>query len=81
MFDDWGNDITNQTILQVNVLSGAIRAIGYNEPNCQCYNVPEPCIYGLRSCKPGDFTIRSDCENNYASHDSQILIHPPNQPY
>ena len=81
VFDDWGNDITDQTILQVNVLSGAIRAIGYNEPNCRCYVAPEPCSYGFRPCEPGDFAILSDCENNYASHDSQILIHPPNQPY
>ena len=36
VFDDWGNNITAQTSLQVNVLSGGIRAISYNEPNCQC---------------------------------------------
>ena len=43
--------------------------------------LPDPCSFSVRSCKPGDFAIRSDCENNYANHDSQILIHPPNQPY
>ena len=81
VFDDWDNDITNQTILQVNVLSGAIRAFSYNEPNCECYFLSEPCSYGYMLCEPGDFAIRSDCENNYAGHDSQILIHPPQQPY
>ena len=29
----------------------------------------------------GEVAIRSDCGNNYTSHVSQILIHPPNQPY
>ena len=86
VFDDWGNDITNQTILQVNVLSGAIRAFSYNEPNCWCNNFVAPfaCFDSYvytRSCKPGQVAIRSDCENNYASHVSQLLIHPPNQPY
>ena len=57
VFDDWGNDITNQTIIQVNVLSGAIRAIGYNEPNCECSLLSEPCLSEFRRCKPGDFTI------------------------
>ena len=86
VFDDWSNDITNQAILQVDVLSGAIRAISYNEPNCLCNNpiAPDTCFdYTPRNrmCKPGEVAIQSDCENNYASHDSQILIHPPKQPY
>ena len=77
VFDDWGNDITDQAILQVDVLSGAIRAFSYNEPDCGCYYAPDPCSFSVRSCKPGDFAIRSDCESNYANHDSQILIHRP----
>ena len=86
VFDDWGNDITVQTILQVNVLSGGIRTITYNEPNCLCNYpvVPDTCFDDMpknRSCKPGEVAIRSDCEYNYTSHDSQILIHPPHQPY
>ena len=87
VFDDWGNDITaDQTILQVDVLSDAIRAISYNEPNCRCnYPIaPDTCFDGApknRPCEPGEVAIRSDCKNNYASHGSQILIHPPNQPY
>ena len=37
VFDDWDNDITDQTNLQVNVLSGTIRAISYNEPDWSVY--------------------------------------------
>ena len=87
VFDDWGKDITNQTILQVSVLSGAARVISYG-PDCTCINpvAPDTCFDDsstLRICKPGEVevTILSHYENNYTSHDSQILIHPPNQPY
>ena len=79
VFDDWGNDITEQTKLQIIVLSGAAQAISYNEPNCQCYDHAPHFEY--RSCEPGEIAIQSDCgNNNYASHSSQILIHPPIQP-
>ena len=85
VFDDWGDNITTQTSLQVNVLSGGIRAISYNEPNCQCNSlfVLDTCFddYYTRPCEHGEVAIQSDCEMNYASHGSRILIHPPNQPY
>ena len=86
VFDDLGNNITDQTNLQVNVLSGAAHAISYNEPNCLCNNPVslDTCFNDRpknRSCEHGEVAIRSDCENSYTSHDSQILIHPPNQPY
>ena len=82
VFDYWDSAITERTILQVDVLSGATRTIRYNEPDCQCYSPPEPCIDPYaRPCYYGDVAILSDCGDNYTSHVSQILIHPPNQPY
>ena len=76
VFDDLGNNITDQTILQVIVLSGAALAISYYEPNCKCYTAPRGCWPESRICEPGEIAIESDCINSPNSH---ILIHPPNQ--
>ena len=87
VFDDLDNNITAQTNLQVDILSGSSYAVSYNEPNCKCiYPIDpgtcyQPFNYTNRPCEHGEVAIRSDCEIDYASHGSQILIHPPHQPY
>ena len=87
VFDDFGNNITAQTNLQVDILSGSSYAISYNEPDRKCiYHIGPGICYlpinsSYRSCEHGEVAIRSDCEIDYASHGSQILIHPPYQSY
>ena len=87
VFDDFDNNITAQTNLQVDILSGSSYAVSYNEPDCKCiYSIPPGSCYSMlnytnRPCEHGEVAIRSDCEIDYASHGSQILIHPPHQSY
>ena len=88
VFDDFNNDITSDTNLQVSVLSGLMRTITYSDPNCTCNYRIDPddyCSYSYgvsRQCKPGEIAIRSVGRySDYSSHSSQVLIHPPHQSY
>ena len=89
VFDEYYNYITDETNLQVNVLSGPIHTITYSDPNCMCnyyYPInPDSCsnipAYSRR-CVRGEIAIQSlDCYSDYSSHSSQVLIHPPHQSY
>ena len=88
VFDDYNNDITSETNLQVSVLSGLIDTITYSDPNCRCnyYPInPDSCFNipgDIRPCKQGEIAIRSlFCDGDYSGHSSQLLIHPPLQTY
>ena len=89
VYDDWGNDITDQTDLQVDVLFQTthhrrqqiidISSIG----KCQCNRPIQnfnkwQCHYNLsQSCGHRDAALLANCNEDYANHSSQILVHPP----
>ena len=89
VFDDFNNDITSETNLQVSVLSGLIHTITYSDQNCECNYPIDPddsCFYipenNYRQCEHGEIAIRSvGCYSDYSSHSSQVLIHPLHQSY
>ena len=82
--DDWSNDITNQTNIQVDSICGAVNVINYSQyyMYCQC-SLPIPIdqcpIYYYefnRPCTSTEISLESDCSLDYANHTSQILVHP-----
>ena len=80
--DDWGNDITNQTNIQVDHIFGAIKIMNNsNWPNCLC-SLPistDQCIgYDEFTilCPPTKISLVSDCSHDYANNTSKLLIHP-----
>ena len=89
VYDDWGNDITDQIDLQVDVLFQTthhrrqqiidISSIG----KCQCNHPIQnfnkwQCHYNLsQSCGHRDAALLANCNEDYANHSSQILVHPP----
>ena len=79
VFDDFKNEITLETNLQGNVLTGHTYTIDYNEQYCSCVGLG----FEERQCEPHEVAVRSlDCDkNNDFRHSSQILIHPPYQSY
>ena len=87
VFDDFSNDITSETNLQVSVLSGDIETVTkLQEPNCECTNLIPPDTCSDRSyyrrCQPHEFVVKSlICSEGYNNGSSLILIHPSNQSY
>ena len=87
VFDDWGNDITNQTTFQVDVISGATstQVITSDDPDCNCNFVTEfsaNCYISQQiPCEAHQFVLLSNCDEDYASYTSQIMIRPQNQQY
>ena len=85
VFDDFNNDITSETNLQVSVLSGDIQTINHKEPDCVC-NDPIP-LYTCsdrsyhRPCRRHEFLVNSTCSKGYNNGSSLILIHPSTQSY
>ena len=87
VFDDFKNDITSGTNLQVSVLSGDIQTINHEQPNCKC-NDPIPLntcsdrSYYNRPCRHHEFVVKSlICGEGYNNGSSLILIHPSTQSY
>ena len=83
VFDDFNNEITNETNLQVSVLSGYTYIIYSNERKCSCIIIDfEESFFRKRPCEPHEVAVRSsDCYTNYSSLSSQLMIHPPHQSY
>ena len=94
VYDVWGHDITNQTYLQVDVLSDATDIFivnGFYSQRCQC-NFPIPhCLPYLpylsylsiwsRPCETHDLLLLEEgCNKKHFNHSSQILVHPPQFP-
>ena len=81
IYDVWGHDITNQTSLQVDVLFGVTGIVIIDNIECQC-NFPtlsDECL-PPRLCEHYEVALKTDCNEGYANHSSQILVHPPQFP-
>ena len=84
VYDDWDNDITNQTNLQADLLFGATQIVS-DPNNCHCdYPISntDQCIYTYelpkkRSCEPREVLLLSQCMLD--NQNSQMLVHLPHQ--
>ena len=85
VLDDFYNEITDETNLQVDLISGATstRVITSDDPNCNCNFVDSANCYRSEQipCEAQEFVLLSNCDEDYASYTSQIMIHPHNQQY
>ena len=82
VFDDFNNEITSGTNLQVNVLSGYTYTVdSSNEQECSCIDFEEN-FFEEEPCETLEVSVRSlDCFIKYFSYSSQLLIHPPHKSY
>ena len=90
VYDDWNNDITDQTNLQADLLYGPTRIVS-NPNNCQCNylisNSSDQCTIYMhefefpkyRPCMPQEVALLSQCNEDYANQSSQMLVHLPHQ--
>ena len=83
--NDWGYDITNETVLQVDVLFGTARVSKGDKCECLgqlCYiqsNLITGCIYNERfSCNKHQVLLLPDSSS--LNESSLVLIHPPQLP-